>query len=37
MCRTMQLEENDISDWLKSPSAPERKLSVGTEGFKMAL
>jgi hypothetical protein len=37
MCRTMQFEENDISDWLKSLSAPEIKLSVGTDGFKMAL
>jgi hypothetical protein len=37
MFRTMQSEEKGISDWPESLSAPERKLSRGRDGLKIAL
>jgi hypothetical protein len=37
MFRTMQSEEKGISDWPKSLSTPERKLSGDTDGLKIAL
>jgi hypothetical protein len=33
----MQFEEKDISDWLRSLSAPERKSSAGADGLKIVL